>query len=126
MNGYNRVTMMGTVATKPELKKVKEYDILEFRIMTVVSMPRKNGPAIQETCYMDVSLFGFKALEIAPFLNSGMPVHVDGRIKFQSWADAEGKKQSKHVIAADNVIVIEAGQSSGVIDKPFEQPFEGF
>jgi len=127
MEGFNRISMIGSLVEEPELKKIKDWDLLAFRLASVSTINRKNAEPMKETCYIDVSLFGMRAADMFPLLHKGTEVHVDGRLKLDSWVNKEGQKQSKHCIKADNIIVVEENSPIGgglVTSASFEQPFE--
>jgi len=117
--------MLGNVASDPEFKSDK-WQILNFRLACNQKNKKKDGSVFEETCFIDVSMFGFKAQEFATQLQKGMQVLVDGRLKLDSWKTQEGESRSKHKILADNIILeAEPVEENGLRDK-IEDTFGGF
>ena len=67
---------------------------------------KQSGDMIQEVCYIDIDVWGPQAESCRQYLQKGRPILVEGRLKLDSWDDANGQKRSKHSIVADRVVFL--------------------
>ncbi len=111
MAGYNKVVIVGNLTRDPELKPVGAAHVC--RISLALNRQYKNkqtGALVQEVCYIDIVVWGPQAENCAQYLRKGSPILVEGRLKFDSWKDVDGKMRSKHSIVAENVVFLGTGQ----------------
>jgi single-strand DNA-binding protein len=112
--GYNRIVMVGNLTRDPELKQISPGNNL-CRLGLASSRQSKNrttGATIQEVCFVDIDVWGAQADSCHQYLQKGKQVLVEGRLKLDSWTDAEGKNRSKHTIVADRVLFL-GGANTG-------------
>src|SRR5690606_35008730 len=108
MAGYNRIIIVGNLTRDPELKQFPSGGAV-CRLGLASNRQTKNkqtGAILQEVCYVDVNVWGLQAESCQNFLTKGRPVLIDGRLKFDSWQDAQGATRSKHSIVADRVVFL--------------------
>ncbi len=105
MASYNKVIMIGNLTRDPDVKQLSSgQSVCRFSIAS--NRPYKNrqtGAVTQEVCFIDIDVWGQQADICKQYLNKGKSVLVEGRLKLDSWQDAEGNKRSKHSIVADRV-----------------------
>ncbi|MBM3886675.1 single-stranded DNA-binding protein [Candidatus Dependentiae bacterium] len=120
MASYNRIIMMGNLTRDPEIKQLTSgQSVCRFSIASSRQYKnRQSGNVTQEVCFIDIDVWGAQADVCKQYLNKGKPVLIEGRLKLDSWQDAEGNKRSKHTIVADRVTFLSSG--AGVQDD-FEQ-----
>lgn len=73
---------------------------------------RQTGDMVQEVCFVDVDVWGAQAESCKQYLEKGRAVLIEGRLKLDSWEDAEGQKRSKHSIVADRVTFLASSQDT--------------
>lgn len=108
MAGYNKVVMVGNLTRDPELKQVGNGQNV-CRLSLASNRQYKNrqtGSTVQEVCYVDVTVWGPQADNCAQYLQKGRPVLVEGRLKFDSWKETDGKTRSKHSVVAESVVFL--------------------
>jgi single-strand DNA-binding protein len=111
MAGYNKVVMVGNLTRDPELKQVGTANVCRMSLASNRQYKnRQTGAIVQEVCYVDIVVWGPQADNCSQYLQKGKPVLVEGRLKFDSWKDTDGKMRSKHSIVADSVVFLGAGQ----------------
>jgi single-strand DNA-binding protein len=95
MASFNRVILLGNVTRDPELKYISSGTAVT-EIGLAVNDRRKgpNGDWIEETTFVDVTLWGRTAEIASEYLNKGAPVLIEGRLKLDTW-EKDGKKNSK-------------------------------
>lgn len=131
MASYNRVIMMGNLTRDPEVKQLTSgQSVCRFSIASSRQYKnRQSGNVTQEVCFIDIDVWGPQADVCKQYLNKGKSVLIEGRLKLDSWQDADGNKRSKHTIVADRVTFVssaagaqddaEGGMEEGLA--PFDQ-----
>lgn len=108
MSSFNRVIMVGNLTRDPDYKQLTSGQAV-CRLGLASNRQFKNkqsGDMIQEVCYIDIDVWGPQAESCRQYLQKGRPVLVEGRLKLDSWDDANGQKRSKHSIVADRVVFL--------------------
>ena len=108
MASYNRTIIVGNLTRDPEYKQVNSGAAV-CRLGLASNHQYKNrqtGAMTQEVCFIDVDVWGPQAESCRQYLAKGRPVLVEGRLKLDSWQDAEGQKRSKHSIVAERVVFL--------------------
>lgn len=104
MASLNKVFLIGNLTRNPEVRYTNSGSaVCEFGLAinrTYVS----NGVNKDETCFVDISVWGAQAESCGRYLQKGAPVFVEGRLKFDQWQDKEsGKSRSKLRIVGERV-----------------------
>jgi single-strand DNA-binding protein len=95
MASFNKVILLGNVTRDPELKYISSGTAVT-EIGMAINDRRKgpNGDWIEDTTFVDVTLWGRTAEIASEYLNKGAPVLIEGRLKLDTW-EKDGKKNSK-------------------------------
>ncbi len=111
MASYNRVIMMGNLTKDPDFKQLSSgQGVCRFSMASNRQFKNKQtGAMAQEVCFIDIDVWGPQAESCKQYLLKGRQVLVEGRLKLDSWQDAEGNKRSKHSIVADRVTFLSSG-----------------
>jgi single-strand DNA-binding protein len=115
MASFNRVILLGNLTRDPELRYIPSGTAVT-EIGLAVNDRRKgaNGEWIDETTFVDVTLWGRTAEVATEYLSKGSPVLIEGRLKLDSWQDKEGQKRSKLRVVCDRMQMLGAkGQGGG-------------
>lgn len=114
MAGYNRIIMVGNLTRDPELKTLPSgQQVCRLGIASNRQFKnRQTGMMAQEVCFVDVDVWGPQAEHCKNYLQKGRPVLIEGRLKLDSWKEADGSPRSKHSIVADRVVFLSAGQGA--------------
>ena len=86
----NSVTLSGNLTTDPRLVDVEGRAICEMRLAV------DNGRG--RTTYIDVRAFDEQAYACAEHLHKGSKIGVQGRLIYDEWRNAEGKKRSAYSV----------------------------
>ena len=102
MASYNRVILMGNLTRDPELRYIASGTAVTD-IGLAINDRRKNanGEWVEETTFVDVTLWGRTAEVAGEYLSKGSPVFVDGRLKLDEWQD----KVTELVHGARDIVV---------------------
>lgn len=112
MASYNRVILVGNLTRDPELRYIPSgTDVTEVGL--AVNDRRKNasGEWIDETTFIDVTLWGRTAEIASEYLNKGSSVLIEGRLKLDTW-EKDGKKNSKLRVVGERMQML-GGKSGG-------------
>lgn len=103
MASYNRVILMGNMTRDVELKYTAGGTPVTD-ITLAVNDRRKNsqGEWVDETTFVDVTLWGRTAELAGEYLGKGSPLLVEGRLKLDTW-ESEGQKRSKLRVVCDRM-----------------------
>lgn len=125
MASYNRVILMGNLTRDPEYKQLSSgQGVCKLGLASNRQFKNKQtGSMIQEVCFIDVDVWGAQAESCNQYLQKGRPVLIEGRIKFDSWQDADGSKRSKHSIVADRVTFLASSQQD--VEEGFSDQGDG-
>jgi single-strand DNA-binding protein len=102
----NRVFIAGNLTRDPELRMIAGGTAVCDLGLASNRRYRKQGSEQmqEETCFVTVTVWGRQAENCNQYLSKGKKVVVEGRLKFDQWADKEsGKNRSKLTVVADRV-----------------------
>jgi len=104
MADYNKVILVGRLTRDPELKNLPSgIAVTTMGIAVNNSYTNKEGNKIDDTLFIDVTVFGKQAENVHQYLEKGSNVLVDGRLRYRTWETSEGSKRSKHEIMAQRI-----------------------
>ena len=110
---YNKVILMGNLTRDLELRYTPGGTAVADMGLAVNDR-RKNaqGEWVEETTFVDVTLWGRTAEVANEYLTKGSPVLIDGRLKLDSWENNEGQKRSKLKVVCEKMQLI-GGRGGG-------------
>jgi single-strand DNA-binding protein len=114
MASYNRVVLMGNITRDIELRYTQGGTAVT-EIGLAVNDRRKNqaGEWVDETTFVDITLWGRTAEIAGQYLGKGSPVLIEGRLKLDTW-EKDGQKRSKlHVVGEKMQMLGKGGGGSG-------------
>lgn len=115
MASYNRVVIVGNLTRDPEYKQLTSGQAV-CRLGLASNRQFKNrqtGNMVQEVCYIDIDVWGPQAESCRQYLQKGRSVLIEGRLKLDTWEDANGQNRSKHSIVADRVVFLSSQGEAG-------------
>lgn len=103
MANFNRVILMGNLTREPDVRYTAAGTAV-CDLGMAVNDRRKDagGEWIEETTFVDVTLWGGMAENAGKYLAKGSPVHVEGRLKLDLW-EQNGQRRSKLRVIAERV-----------------------
>ncbi|MDA1049047.1 MAG: single-stranded DNA-binding protein [Planctomycetota bacterium] len=95
MANFNRVILMGNITRDIELKYTQS-GLAVTEIGMAINDKRKNanGEFVDDTVFVDVTLWGRTAEIASEYLAKGSPIFIEGRLKYETW-ETDGQKKSK-------------------------------
>jgi single-strand DNA-binding protein len=110
MASFNKVIIVGNLTRDPELKQLASGNsVCRLGLASNRQSKGQGGTAQQEVCFVDVDVWGPQAEACQKYLAKGRAVLVEGRLKYDTWKDAEGQTRSKHSIVANVVQFLSMG-----------------
>lgn len=112
MASFNRVVLMGNITQDIELRYIQSGSaVTDLRL--AVNDRRKNasGEWVEETTFVDVTLWGRTAEVAGEYLGKGSSVLIEGRLKLDTW-ETDGQKRSKLRVVGERMQMI-GGRGGG-------------
>lgn len=106
MSSFNRVILVGNLTREVELRSVNgNTSVTEIGL--AVNDRRKNsqGQWVDETTFVDVTLWGRTAEIASEYLSKGSPVLIEGRLKLDTW-ETDGQKRSKLRVVGEKMLML--------------------
>jgi single-strand DNA-binding protein len=95
MASYNRVILIGNLTRDIELKYTTAGTaVTEAGLAVNDRRKNANGDWVEETTFVDVTLWGRTAEVASEYLHKGSSIMIEGRLKLDSW-EKEGQKHYK-------------------------------
>jgi single-strand DNA-binding protein len=95
MANFNRVIVAGNLTREVELKYTQGGTaVTEIGLAINERRKDKAGEYVDETTFVDITLWGRTAEVAAEYLSKGSPVLIEGRLKLDTW-EKDGQKRSK-------------------------------
>ena len=112
MASFNKVILMGNLTRDPEVRYTQGGTAVS-EIGLAVNDKRKDakGEWVEETTFVDCTLWGRTAEIAGEYLGKGSSVLVEGRLKLDSW-EKDGQKRSKLRVVAENMRML-GGKGGG-------------
>jgi len=103
MASYNRVILVGNVTRDPELRFIPSGTAVTDLGLAVNDRRKGNdGQWIEETTFVEVTVWGRTAEIASEYLSKGSPVLIEGRLKYDAW-EKDGQKFSKLKVVCDKM-----------------------
>ena len=120
----NRATLMGRLTRDPELRHTtSDVPVTSFRI--AVDRDYTKGDD-KKADFFDVTAWRHTAEFITRYFSKGKMIIVDGRLELQEFTTAEGVKQSRVVLIANNAYFGDSNKETSRSDPPAEKQFEDY
>ena len=94
MASFNRVVLVGNLTRDPELRYIPSGSAVSEIGLAVNDRVKKGDQWVDETTFVDVTLWGRTAEVANEYLSKGSSVLIEGRLKLDSW-EKDGQKRSK-------------------------------
>ena len=106
MASFNRVILLGNLTRDVEVRYLQS-GMAVADIGMAVNDRRKgqNGEWIEETTFVDVTLWGRTAEVAGEYLSKGSPLLVEGRLKYDTW-EKDGQKRSKLSVVCERMQMV--------------------
>jgi len=124
MASYNKVILMGNLTRDPELRYAASGTAVANFGLAVNRKYKQDDELKEETCFVDIAVFGRQAETCSEYLSKGALVLIDGRLNYRKWETEEGQSRTKIDVVASNVQFMPKGRSGGTAASQDQKPPE--
>ena len=112
MANFNKVILVGNLTKDPEVRYIPSGTAVgDFSIAINRKYKGSDGAEQEETCFVDITVWGRQAETCGEYLRKGSSVLVEGRLKLDRW-EKDGQKHSRLGVVADRVQFLGGGSSA--------------
>ena len=113
MASFNRVILVGNITRDIDLKYTPSGTaVTELGLAVNDRRKTASGEWVEETTFVDVTLWGRTAEVASEYLSKGSPVLVEGRLKLDTW-ETDGQKRSKLRVVGERMQMLGARSGGG-------------
>ena len=102
---YNKVILAGNLVKDPKVTTTTSgAKVANFSIALNRNYKTKTeGKIASEVTFVDIEAWAKQCEIVERFCKKGSGIHIEGRLKQNSWTGEDGKKKSRIVVAAERV-----------------------
>ncbi|MCE3037300.1 single-stranded DNA-binding protein [Helicobacter sp. faydin-H20] len=109
---FNKIVMIGNLTRDVELRYTPSgVAVATIGLASNRRYKKQDGSLADDTCFIDVKLFGRTAEVANQYLRKGSKVLIEGRLTYEAWTDQMGNKRSRHTIAAEGLSMLDSKNS---------------
>ncbi len=114
MASYNRVILVGNLTRDPELRYIASGTaVTELGLAINDRRKTPEGQWVEDTTYVDVTLWARNAEVASEFLSKGSPVLIEGRLKLDTWETQDGQKRSRLRVVGERMQMLGTRNQGG-------------
>lgn len=103
MVSLNKVFLAGNLTRDPEVRYTPSGTAVADLNLAVNRVFTSGGERREETCFVNVVVWGKQAENCGQYLAQGSPVLIEGRLQLDQWQNEQGEKRSRLRVVADRV-----------------------
>ncbi len=112
MASFNRVILVGNLTRDPELRYIPSGTAVSEIGLAVNDRVKRNDQWVDETTFVDVTMWGRTAEVANEYLSKGAPVLIEGRLKLDMW-EKDGQKRSKLRVVCERMQMLGSRDGGG-------------
>jgi single-strand DNA-binding protein len=114
MASYNRVILLGNLTRDPDVRYLQSgMAVCDAGLAVNDRRKNANGEWVEETTFVEVTLWGRTAEVASEYLSKGSPILIEGRLKLDTWEGNDGQKRTKLRVVCDRMQMLGARGSGG-------------
>ncbi|MBI3128862.1 MAG: single-stranded DNA-binding protein [Candidatus Tectomicrobia bacterium] len=113
MAQMNAVFLRGNMTRDPEKRFLPSGSSVVNFGLAVNRRYRSGEEWKEDTCFVDIVVYGKQGDWIIEQCRKGSPILVEGRLSFRSWEGQDGQKRSKHEVVANTVHILARREDGG-------------
>ena len=111
---FNKVILLGNLTRDVEVRYSKGGTAIgNTGIATNRKWKDQSGEQKEEVMFIDISFFGRTAEIANKYLRKGSQILIEGRLVLDQWTSQDGTKRSKHVIAVQEMKMLDGAGKEG-------------
>lgn len=100
---YNKVILLGNLTRDPEMRTTPSGQLIaKFGVAMNRKFRDRDGNEKEDVTFIDVDAFGKQAEIITKYLKKGDPLHIEGRLKLETWQSPGGNNRQKISVAMEH------------------------
>ena len=105
MASLNKVFLLGNLTREPDFRGLPSgQSVCTLGLAVNRRFMNSNGQEQEESCFVDVSVWGKTAQNCRQYLSKGSQVMVEGRLRLDTWEDRNGGgRRSRLSVVAENI-----------------------
>jgi single-strand DNA-binding protein len=111
MASFNRVVLLGNLTRDIELRYIGNGTAVTDVGLAVNDRVKRNDQWVDETTFVDITLWGRTAEVANEYLSKGSSVLIEGRLKMESW-EKDGQKRTKLKVIGERMQMV-GGKAGG-------------
>jgi len=112
-NDINRIVLIGRLTKSPELKSTNGGTYFcRFTLASNHSVKKSDGSYEDKAGFFDCIAWGRSAETLHKYVAKGHRLCVEGALRWSSWENQDGKKQSKVEIGVESFQFLEKRENS--------------
>ncbi|MEI6564525.1 MAG: single-stranded DNA-binding protein [bacterium] len=125
MANLNKVFLIGNLTRDPEVRYLQSGKALaDIRLAINHKYKLATGEEKDETCFVDVVVWGKQGEACGQYLSKGSPLLVEGRLKYDEW-EKDGQKHNRLRVVADRTQFIGAPKRGAEYSDSADSPSAG-
>lgn len=123
MNGLNKVTFIGSVGKKPEIRQSADgKKIASFSLAINENYKDKNGEKKENTNWFNIVCFSSSLCDvIGSYVQKGSRLYVEGKLQNRKYTDKTGIERTATDVVLQNFLMLDKKESEG---GKFEQSYD--
>ncbi len=118
MASFNRVILAGNLTRDIELRETPGGASVADAGLAVNDRRKQGDEWVDETSFVDLTLWGRTAENAAEYLSKGSPILIEGRLKQDSWENEAGEKRTKLKVVVDRLQFLSNKNSEAKKEEP--------
>ncbi len=103
MANFNKVILIGNLTRDPEVKFTPSgMAVADLRMAINRRYRTADNQEHEETCFVNVTVWGKQGESCGQYLKRGRPVMIEGRLKYDEW-EKDGQKFNRLSVVAERV-----------------------
>lgn len=126
MASLNKVLLIGNLTRDPELRYLTGGNsaVCEFGIAINRRFMQASGQEKDETCFLEIVVWGKQAETCSRFLQKGSTVFIEGRLVYDQWTEKDTQKKRSRVRVTAERVQFLSGRRDEQGGMPGEMPPE--
>lgn len=126
MASLNKVLLIGNLTRDPELRYLTGGNsaVCEFGIAINRRFMQASGQEKDETCFLEIVVWGKQAETCSRFLQKGSTVFIEGRLVYDQWTEKDTQKKRSRVRVTAERVQFLSGRRDDQGGAPGEMPPE--
>lgn len=100
----NKVLLIGNLTRDPDLRKTNGgQSVCDFSLAVNRTIKSKDGQEREETCFVDIVIWGKPAELCKRYITKGSSVYVEGHLLLDQWVGEGGERRSRIRVVGEKV-----------------------